>query len=148
MPGEEGTPEGTVFPPPPPAPLSEPKQAASAGAVDPVRRGHTWGMACHLAALAGFVGFPFGYWLGPLIVWLATRDRYAFADDQGKESLNFQLSILLYGLLCIPMICVFCIGLVLLGALHLFNLVMIVIAAARASGGEAYRYPLTIRFLK
>lgn len=130
------------------APAAAPptQEAKRDGVVDPVKRGQTWGTVCHLSALAGFAGVPLGHILGPLVVWLTTRDKYAFADDQGKEALNFQLSILVYTLACIPLICL-CVGALLIAALHVFNLIFIIVAGIRASNGEAYRYPLTIRFL-
>lgn len=46
-----------------------------------------WGMICHLAALAGFVGIPLRNVLGPLIVWLIKREEFPLVADQGKESL-------------------------------------------------------------
>lgn len=149
MSNDEHTPnEAVPSLPEPPVQAPPPPPSTTEGVVDPVRRGQTWGMACHLAALAGFLGFPFGSLLGPLVVWLATRDRYTFADDQGKEALNFQLSILLYTLACVPLICLFCLGLALMGLLQVFNVVMVLVATFRASEGVPYRYPMTIRFLK
>ena len=134
--------------PTPSAPASAPgPEVRPDGTVDPVKRGHTWGTVCHLSALAGYAGVPLGYVLGPLVVWLCTRDKYAYADDQGKEALNFQLTVLVLTLVCLPLICL-CVGVVLLAALHLFNLIFIVVAAIKASRGEAFRYPLCIRFLR
>ena len=115
--------------------------------MDPVKRGHTWGTLCHLSALLGFIGVPFGHVLGPLVVWLLKKDEYPFADDQGREALNFQLSILIYTLASLLLICL-CVGIALLIFLQLFDLVMIVVAAVKASCGERFRYPVTIRFLK
>ena len=106
-----------------------------------------WGMFCHLAALAGFIGIPFGHILGPLIVWLVKREEYPFVADQGKEALNFQISLSIYGLICIPLMFVV-IGILLLIALVIAALVFIVIAAIKANEGTPYRYPLTIRFIK
>ena len=106
-----------------------------------------WAAACHLAALCGYASVPLGFVLGPLIVWALRRDRYPLVDDQGKEALNFQLSMLLYTLACIPLICV-CVGIVLLVLLGVLHFVLMIVAAVRASSGERYRYPLTIRFLK
>ena len=115
--------------------------------MDPVKRGHTWGTLCHLSALLGFIGVPFGHVLGPLVVWLLKKDEYPFADDQGREALNFQLSVLVYTLASLLLVCL-CVGIALLVFLQLFDLVMIVVAAVKASNGERFRYPLTLRFLK
>ncbi len=106
-----------------------------------------WGMFCHLAALAAFVGIPLGNILGPLIVWLIKRDEFPFVADQGKESLNFQISMSIYGLICIPLMFVV-IGIFLLFALMIVDVVFIVIATMKANEGTLYRYPLTIRLIK
>lgn len=119
----------------------------------------TWGMLCHLSALSWMVGVPFGNILGPLIIWLVKKDQYPFVDDQGKESLNFQISIAIYlftlGILAIPAIiaAAFCFPLffllIPLGlALLLMKLVCVIMGAIAANEGRIYRYPLTIRFLK
>jgi uncharacterized Tic20 family protein len=113
----------------------------------------TWGMLCHLGALAGLVGIPFGNIVGPLVVWLIKRNESAFVDDQGKESLNFQISVTIYTLplmvLGIILTIVFCIGIILIIAaagIGIAALVFTILAAVKASNGEAYRYPCTIRF--
>jgi uncharacterized Tic20 family protein len=49
-----------------------------------------WAMFCHIAAFAFFI-FPFGNILGPLVIWLIKKETYPFVDEQGKESLNFQI---------------------------------------------------------
>ena len=106
----------------------------------------TWGMLCHLSALAGYV-FPLGWLIGPLVVWLIKRDEYEFVDDQGKESLNFQLTMFLLGLLCIPLIFVG-IGIVLLPLLALFELIFTIVGLGKASDGVWYRYPLNFRLIR
>ena len=55
-------------------------------------------MLCHLAALSAFVGVPFGHVLGPLVVWLIKRNEIPMVEQQGKESLNFQISMTIYGM--------------------------------------------------
>ena len=105
-----------------------------------------WGMLCHLSTFAGYL-VPFGNILGPLIIWLVKKDEYAFVDDQGKEALNFQISITIYSLVSGVLILAM-IGIPLLIAVIIFSVVMTVIAAIKANGGEYYRYPLTIRFVK
>ena len=105
-----------------------------------------WGMLCHLSTFAGYL-VPFGNILGPLVVWLVKKDEYAFVDDQGKEALNFQISITIYSLVAGVLILAL-IGIPLLIAVIIFSVVMTVIAAIKANGGEYYRYPLTIRFVK
>ena len=106
-----------------------------------------WGMLCHLAALSAFVGVPFGHVLGPLVVWLIKRNEIPMVEQQGKESLNFQISMTIYGMVAFLLVFVV-VGIFLLIGLGIFNLVMVIIASVRANDGRLYRYPLTIRFLK
>lgn len=102
-----------------------------------------WAMLCHLSAFSGTV-IPFGNILGPLVIWLIKKDESAFVDDQGKEALNFQISILLYGIgLALTII-----GIPLVLGVMGFGIVMTIIAAIKANGGESYRYPLTMRLVK
>ena len=107
----------------------------------------TTGMFCHLAALAGYIGIPLGCILGPLIVWLIKRDQSPFVDDHGRESLNFQITVLIAMLCCIPLVFII-IGLIPLIVIGIGSLVCVIIAAIKAAGGELYRYPMTIRFIK
>jgi len=72
---------------------------------------------------------------------------YPFVDDQGKESLNFQISMAIYGIIS-GILCLVLIGFVLLIVLLVANVILIIIATVRASKGEVYRYPFTIRFIK
>ncbi len=62
-----------------------------------------WAMFCHLSAFAGYF-FPFGGILGPLICWMSRKDTSAWVDVNGKSSLNFQASILLYTILAAPLV--------------------------------------------
>lgn len=105
-----------------------------------------WGMLCHLSGFAGYL-VPFGNILGPLVVWLIKKDQYAFVDDQGKEALNFQISITIWTIVAL-ILCFVIIGIPLLLAVLLFDVVMTIIAAMKANAGEYYRYPLTIRLIK
>ncbi len=107
----------------------------------------TWGMLCHLSALAGFIGVPFGNIVGPLVVWMIKKDELPFVDDQGKEALNFQISLTIYALVS-GILILLLIGIVLLPAVLIFGLVMVIVASLKANSGEAYRYPLSIRFIK
>ena len=107
----------------------------------------TFGMLCHLLALCGYVGIPFGNIVGPLVIWLIKKDEYPFVDDQGKESINFQITMTLAGVVCGVLFLVV-IGLFLLLALLVVNLVFIIIATIKANNGEAYRYPFCLRLIK
>jgi uncharacterized Tic20 family protein len=99
-----------------------------------------WAMASHLSALAGYV-FPFGNLLGPLIVWLVKRESSAFVDEQGKESLNFEISVTIAAVISFVLLFVV-IGIFLLIALVVFQLIIVIMAAVKTSNGEHFRYPL------
>lgn len=106
----------------------------------------TWAIFCHLGALAGCI-MPLGNVIGPLVIWLVKKNESSLINDEGKESLNFQISWAIYFLVSLILTFVF-IGFILLGALLIFNLVMIIMAAIKVSNGEKFSYPLTIRFIK
>ncbi len=113
---------------------------------DHEKQARLWGMLCHLTALSLLLGIPFGNILGPLVIWLIKKEDYSFVDQQGKESLNFQISLTIYtiaaGILCIVLI-----GIPLLIGLFIAFFVLVVIASIKTSNGEPYRYPMTIRFI-
>jgi uncharacterized Tic20 family protein len=104
-----------------------------------------WAMFCHLSALIGFI-IPFGNIIAPLVLWTLKKEEYPLVNDQGKESLNFQISMTIYIIASIILIFVV-IGIILLVLLGIFSLIVIIIGAIKANEGEKYRYPLTIRFL-
>lgn len=117
-----------------------------------------WAMACHLSAFLALTALPLGNVLGPLIVWLLRRDQYPLVDEQGKESLNFQISMSIYAvagltlagimLVTIVFIPLSLLTLMLLGALGVIDIVLVVMASINVSNGQPYQYPFTIRFLK
>ncbi len=107
----------------------------------------TWNVLCHATALAGFFVPWAGHILGPLIVWLAKRNDSPEIDEHGKESLNFQISMLIYNVIA-GVLCLILIGFVILAILHILNLVLVIIASIQASEGKFYRYPLAIRLIK
>lgn len=106
----------------------------------------TYGMLCHLLALSGFV-IPFGHIIGPLIVWLIKKDQYAFVNDQGKESLNFQITVTIAVLVSVALI-ILLVGIVLTPIVALAALVLVIMASVNASSGKYYRYPVNIRLIK
>jgi uncharacterized protein len=107
----------------------------------------TWCILCHASALLGLFFHFLGHIFGPLIVWLLKRGDAAEIDAHGKESLNFQLSMLIYDAVAL-ILCFVLIGIPILLLLWLLNTVVVIVASIKASDGELYRYPLTIRFIK
>ncbi len=93
----------------------------------------TWCVLCHASALLGLFFHVLGHLGGPLIVWLMKRGDSPEIDAHGKESLNFQISMLIYDAVLI--------------ALWVLNTVLVIIASVKASEGKFYRYPFTIRFI-
>jgi uncharacterized protein len=114
------------------------------------RTSRNWAMFCHLAALIGIglsIGttfiIPLGF-VGPLLVWLIKKNEYPAADEHGMEATNFQITMagLQIVFLLIPII-----GWLLLPFLVLLNIGITIFAAVKASHGEPYRYPLSLRLL-
>lgn len=136
---------GTPYTAPPPVSL-----APAGGAERDVRM---WSTLCHLSALVGLLVPSIGAAIGPLVVWLLKRNDHPTIDSNGKEALNFQLSVLVYTwvLGMIGALTAFIlVGFLFLGLAFLIGigaLVLAIIASIKVSNGQSYRYPLTIRFL-
>ena len=105
-----------------------------------------WALFAHLSALVGYI-IPFGSIIGPLVIWQIKKNEMPFVDDQGKEALNFQITIAIIAIVCLLLVLIL-IGILLLWALAIVNLVLIIIAALAANNGQAYRYPFAFRFIK
>jgi hypothetical protein len=105
-----------------------------------------WAVAIHLSSFSGYLGIPFGHILGPLILWLIKKDGSHFLDEVGKETVNYNISIILWFIVCIPFMFIL-IGFFMFGALALMDIIVTIVAAVAASNGQQYRYPLTIRFI-
>ena len=99
-----------------------------------------WSMLCHLSALLG-VGFVL-----PLVVYLAMRKESEYVAANAREALNFHISVPIYSLCCIPLVFIL-IGIPLLIVLGLGSLILAIIATIKASDGQCYRYPLTLRLV-
>jgi uncharacterized Tic20 family protein len=105
-----------------------------------------WAMLCHLSAFAGFF-FPFGAIIGPLICWLSRKDESVWVDQNGKSALNFQLSMLLYMVLTLPLFIII-VGIPIMAFLLVLKIICIIIASVKASKGEEFKYPITIPFIQ
>jgi len=100
----------------------------------------TLGILAHaLALVAGFVG--------PLIIYLIKKDESQFVAANAKESLNFQLTVLV-GIVIGVILTMVIIGALLLGVIGIANLVLVIVASIKASENKIYRYPVNIRFIK
>ena len=124
--------------------------ASNPAAVPPVQPAaqvsRTWEVLCHALGFAGFV-FPFGNILGPLVVWLMKKAESPSVEAHGKEALNFQISMTIWILLC-SITFLIVIGIILVPAAVATHVILTLIGTVKASNGELYHYPLTIRFIK
>lgn len=98
-------------------------------------------------ALLSHIGTFFGGFIVPLVVWLVKKDESEYVARHAKESLNFQISILIY-VVAAAILMIIVIGIFLAIALAVFNVVVVVLATIAASQGKHYEYPLCIRFIK
>ncbi len=143
-------PPESVVPPP-----SNDSTASTSAA--PSTQERQWAMFAHLSALLGLIitghWFGWGCFLGPLIIWLVKKDAMPFVDDQGKEALNFNITV------AIVFFALFVLTLITLGlgvviaipigvVVGVAWLVFTIIAAIRANEGVRYRYPFTLRLIK
>jgi uncharacterized Tic20 family protein len=136
-------------PPPPPQPPIPPGGGPPAGgppgqpplSADQER---LWGMLAHLLSfVAAYIALGF---VAPLVVLLVFGPRSAYVRAQAVESLNFNLSWLLYAIAA-GILVIIGIGLLILLALGIAYVVLVIIASVRANNGQLFRYPLTIRFM-
>ena len=115
--------------------------------ITPSKDERTWAMLCHFSALLIFVGIPFSNILAPLIIWLIKKEEMPFVEDQGKEVLNFQISMTIY-LLISGILCFILIGIPFVIGLGIFNVIITIIAGIKANDGISYRYPINLKLIK
>lgn len=133
-----------ISPPPSSPPPPVPNEA----------RSRTWNMFCHLSALTGYIGVPFGNLLGPLLVWQIQKHEIPSVEIHGKAALNFQLTVIiavLVGSASAYLLSFFCIGFLLvpvIGVIVLCGLIFPIIAGVKANDGRDFKYPCSIEFFK
>jgi uncharacterized protein len=103
-------------------------------------------MFIQLSAFAGYV-IPFGSLIVPIILWMIWKDSDEYVDRMGREAVNFQISMMVYYLICIILMFIL-IGFILIFFVMFFHLIFIIIGTVQTSQGVEYRYPLIIRFIK
>ena len=85
-----------------------------------------------------------GGFIAPLIIYLVKKDESTFISDHAKESLNFQITLMIvFFVLFITLI-----GILLMWLVGLLAMVLVIVATIKATEGKLYRYPATIRFIK
>lgn len=125
--------------------MNGPENANSGAAPDstgpvPSQEARNMAMLCHLLGI--FTGF-----IGPLILWLIKKDQDAYVNSQGKEALNFQITVAIAGVIS-GVLTVICIGVILAVVVMIGDLVFAIMACLAANKGQDYRYPVSIRFIK
>ena len=147
----ESDPRGT---PPPfnPPPAGDPAAASGISAEE-----RQWAMFAHLSALVGGLltsaAGGWGTFIGPLVIWLVKKDTMPFVNDQGKEALNFNITVAII-CLALVLLSIVTLGIGLIIAIPAWVivgiawLVLTILAAVKANEGVAYRYPLTLRLIK
>lgn len=100
----------------------------------------------HLSQLVTLV-LGFGSLIIPLIIWMMNKEKVYEMDAHGKNILNFQISLLIYSLICIPLIFLLGLGLLGLIVLGVISIIFPIINAIKASNGEIPKYPLSLNFI-
>lgn len=106
----------------------------------------SWALAIHLSALVG-LWMPGVNVLAPLVLWLYKRGSSPYLNRQGLEAVNAQLSYTLYMVLTLPFWPIL-IGILIFGALVVFDVVVVIMKAIAVNNGRPFAYPFVIRFLK
>lgn len=107
-------------------------------------------MFAHLSMLSVFIS-GFGLVVAPLVIWLMKKDESAFVDENGKEAVNFGISIVIWNIAAFAMfftVILIPVSFVIWIGSSLFLLIMSIVAGLKANDGITYRYPLTFRLLK
>ena len=112
----------------------------------PGREERQWAMLCHMSAMLMYVTVIGGF-IAPLVIWLLKRDEMPFVADQGRETLNFQITTLLALCAC-GLLVLLVIPLLMIGVILLFHFVVTIIAAVKTSEGVVYRYPICWRLIR
>ncbi len=105
-----------------------------------------WAMALHLSQLANYVLPPAGI-VAPIVIWQIKKEEFPSLDAHGKNVVNWMISAFIYGIVCFLLVFVV-IGVPLLVVLGILAVVFPIIGGVKASSGEAWKYPLSIKFFK
>lgn len=106
-----------------------------------------WAAFAHLSALVILVLPPVGGILGPLVIWILKKDEMPFVRQEGREALNFQITVLI-ALAVSGALTLVLVGFVLLPVVALADFVLVVVATLQVSDGRPYRYPFNLRLIQ
>ncbi len=106
-----------------------------------------WGALTHAAALLGIL-LPIALVLGPMVVWMIKRNESDFVNTQGKEAVNFQLTIVVASFILMFLSMVAKVFMLFATLLLLTGFIFGAIAAVNIYQGKNYRYPFAVRLIK
>ena len=107
---------------------------------------HQWAMFAHIGTFSSMF-VPLGNIIAPIVIWQMKKHESDFVVEQAKESLNFQITLMIYAVISI-LLCFIIIGFFLIFALVIFGLIMVIVGGIRANEGEDFCYPMTLRLIK
>jgi hypothetical protein len=105
-----------------------------------------WAMFAHIGTFSSMF-VPLGNIIAPIVIWQMKKNESSFVVEQAKESLNFQITLMIYALISFLLVFII-IGFFLIFGLVIFGLIIVIVAGAKANDGEHYRYPMTLRLVK
>jgi len=100
----------------------------------------------HLSQLITLVT-GFGSLIIPLILWTTQKEKVYNMDEHGKNIINFQLSLIIYFIICVPLILLFGLGILGFIVLGIISIVFPIINAIKANNGEIPIYPISFKFI-
>ncbi len=110
---------------------------------DATQSERTYATFLHLSLLLFHLVLPV---VPALVMWLIKKDQSPYLDDHGKEAVNFQISVLIYGV-CAFVLLAIGIGVILIPLVYILGIVGMILAAVAANRGEYYRYPMCLRLI-
>jgi len=113
-----------------------------------IKEERNWAVGCHLAGLLPVYLLNL---IVPLAIWLTKKNESAFLDEQGKESVNFQISLCIYGVALVVLwftVILIPLAFIGMGILYIADIICVIQAAMKASTGEKYQYPFSLRLIK
>lgn len=105
-----------------------------------------WAMFAHIGTFSSMI-IPLGNIIAPIVVWQIKKHDSEFVVAQAKESLNFQITLMIYSIISL-LLCMIIIGFFLIFALVIFGLIMVIMASIRTNDGEDFQYPMTFRLFR
>tara|TARA_R110002073_G_scaffold72537_1_gene177515 strand:- start:514252 stop:514587 length:336 start_codon:yes stop_codon:yes gene_type:complete len=100
----------------------------------------------HLSQLLDFVTLVGGF-IVPLVIWLTNKDKVHHMDEHGKSIINFRISMLIYLVICVPLVLLFGLGLLGFLIIGVLYFILPILNAIKASNGERPNYPFSLKIV-